>query len=88
MVDNGLLTQPEFAWWDPKQGWALENRGVIPDIEVVNLPQELARGIDAQLLRAIEEVMRLHAERPPLKPEFGPARPRGREDYRKESEAP
>ncbi len=88
MVDNGFLTQPEYAWWDPKQGWGLENRGVIPDIEVVNLPQDLARGIDAQLARAIDEVMRLHEERPPLKPDFGPARPRGRDDYRKELGTP
>jgi tricorn protease len=85
MVDGGFLTRPEFAWWDPKDGWGLENRGVLPDIVVPNLPQELGRGIDAQLDRGIEEVMRLHAENPPVKPEFGPARERGREDYRKES---
>jgi tricorn protease len=84
MVDGGFLTRPEFAWWDPKDGWGLENRGVLPDIEVRNLPQDLARGVDAQLDRGIEEVMRLHAEEPPVKPDFGPARPRGREDYREE----
>ncbi len=85
MVDGGFLTRPEFAWWDPKDGWGLENRGVLPDIVVQNLPQELARGIDAQLERGIKEVLRLHEEKPPVKPEFGPARPRGREDYREEA---
>jgi len=49
---------------------------------VQNLPQDLARGKDAQLDRAIEEVLRLRAEHPPLQPEFGPVRPRTRESYR------
>jgi tricorn protease len=84
MVDGGFLTQPEFAWWDPKQGWALENRGVIPDIELQNLPQDLARGVDAQLDRAIAEVLRLHGEHPPIEPKFGPVRDRSRGAYRDE----
>jgi tricorn protease len=84
LVDGGLLTQPQVAWWDPQRGWELENQGVEPDIEVVNLPQDVARGIDAQLDRAIQEVLRLHEEQPPLRPEFGPVRPRGREAYREE----
>ncbi len=81
LVDNGLVTQPEFAWWDPRHGWGIENRGVIPDIEVENLPQDVARGVDAQLDRGIEEVLKLHAAHPPLEPEFGPVRPRGRGAY-------
>ncbi len=84
LVDGGLVTQPEFAWWDPRDGWALENRGVEPDIELDNLPQDLARGVDAQLDRAIEEVLALHAKTPPVKPNFEPARKRSREDYRSE----
>jgi tricorn protease len=79
LVDGGLLTQPETAWWDQKQGWGLENRGVVPDIEVQNLPQDLARGMDAQLDRGISEVMSLRDSRPPVTPEFGPVRPRGRD---------
>ena len=82
LMDGGIVTAPEFAWWDPEQGWDLENRGVIPDIELQNLPQDLARGRDAQLDRAIEEVLRLRAEHPPVKPEFGPVRRRTREAYR------
>jgi tricorn protease len=84
LVDGGVLTQPEFAWWDPQQGWELENTGVVPDIEVQNLPQQVAEGVDAQLDRAIEEVMKLYREKPPLEAEFGPARDRSREAYRKE----
>jgi tricorn protease len=86
LQDGGVLTQPEYAWWDPKQGWDLENRGVIPDIDVQNLPQELARGEDAQLERAIREVLELHGKRPPVRPAFGPVRDRSRGGYRREVE--
>jgi tricorn protease len=81
LVDGGMLTQPEFAWWDPGQGWSLENRGVIPDIEIENQPQDLAKGKDAQLDRAIEEVMKLHEAHPPVVPKFGPVRDRTRAVY-------
>ena len=84
MVDGGLLTQPEFAWWDRRQGWGLENRGVIPDIELQNMPQELAKGVDAQLDRAVLEVLDLMKKNPPLRPEFGPVPKKGREAYTNE----
>ncbi len=80
-VDGGTVTQPEFAWWDAHQGWSLENRGVIPDIEVQARPQDLGRGIDAQLDRAIAEVQRLQAEKPPQKAGLRPVarqEPQGR----------
>ncbi len=84
LVDGGMLTQPEYAWWDPQQGWALENRGVIPDIEIDNLPQDVAKGIDAQLDRGIQEVLKHHAEHPPVEPQFGPVPARTREANKKE----
>lgn len=84
LSDGGVLTQPEFAWWDPQQGWDLENRGVIPDIELQNLPQELAQGIDAQLDRAIAEVLSRKQQHPPIAPQFGPVRKRTREAFQQE----
>jgi tricorn protease len=84
LVDGGMLTEPEYAWWDPKQGWELENRGVIPDIELQNQPAEVAKGIDAQLDRAIAEVMALHTKTPPLKPAFGPVKSKSRAAYHAE----
>lgn len=84
MVDGGMLTQPEFAWWEPGRGWSLENEGVDPDLEVQNLPQDLARGVDAQLDRGIAEVLALHAKNPPVRPQFGPPRERSRKAYGKE----
>jgi tricorn protease len=84
LVDGGLVTNPEVAWWDPRDRFHLENRGVEPDIEVQNLPQDLARGQDAQLDRGIAEVMRLHEQKPPLKPDFSKARDRGRKAFQGE----
>jgi tricorn protease len=88
MVDGGLLTEPEFAWNDPRGGWTIENHGVDPDIVLENLPQDLARGVDAQLNRAIAEVMKLHEQHPPVKPKFGPVRPRGRDAFTQELSRP
>lgn len=84
LVDGAMLTEPEFAWWDPKQGWSLENRGVLPDIELQNLPQDVAKGIDAQLDRGIAEVLRLSKERPPVRLDFGPVPDRSRKAFEKE----
>jgi tricorn protease len=84
LVDQGILTQPEAATWHPQRGWILENRGVEPDIVVENLPQDDARGVDDQLDRGIEEVMRLRAEHPPLTPAFAPAPDKSRGAYRGE----
>jgi len=82
LQDGGLVTQPVAAWWDARKGWGVENHGVDPDIEVDNLPQDLARGVDAQLDRGIQEVLRLHAAEPPVEPEFGPVPARTRAAYR------
>ncbi len=84
LVDGGLITQSQAAWWDPRDNWGLENRGVIPDIEVPALPQDVAAGIDKQLDRGIAEVLRLHAENPPVVPEFPPSMRRAREAYEEE----
>ena len=84
LVDGGMVTAPEFAWWDAQSGWDLENRGVVPDIEVQNAPQDVARGVDAQLDRAIAEVLRLREQHPPLVPTFGPVRDRSRGGFQEE----
>ena len=31
LQDGGLVTQPMVAWWDPREGWGVENHGVEPD---------------------------------------------------------
>lgn len=86
LVDGGFLTQPEYAYWYPDVGWGVENYGVDPDIPVQNLPQEVARGVDAQLDRGLQELERLWTESPPLAPAFGPEPKRTRDAYRDELE--
>jgi tricorn protease len=70
LVDGTLTTQPEFSFWFSDVGWGVENYGTDPDIEVDITPQDYARGLDAQLERAIEEIQKLLAANPPRLPEF------------------
>jgi tricorn protease len=70
LVDGTLTTQPEFSFWFKDVGWGVENYGTDPDIEVDITPQEYAQGVDTQLDRAIEEVLREIEENPPLEPDF------------------
>jgi len=86
MTDGGMLTQPEYSLWHPTDGWVIENHGVDPDIEVQNLPQELAVGVDAQLDRGIEEVLRLREETPPLEALPGAAPDKSRDAFMGELE--
>jgi tricorn protease len=52
-VDGGMMTIPEFAWWEGDEGWTLENYGATPHIEVENMPGDVLRGHDTQLERAV-----------------------------------
>lgn len=67
LVDGTITTQPEFGTWFTDVGFAVENYGTDPDIEVVIKPQDYAAGRDTQLERAITEVVKLirKAPRPP-----------------------
>lgn len=70
LVDGTLTTQPEFSSWFQDVGWGVENYGTDPDIEVDNTPQDYARGVDAQLDRALEEIQKMLAANPPKLPAF------------------
>jgi tricorn protease len=70
LVDGALITQPESSFWFKDAGWGVENYGVDPDIEVDNTPQDDVRGVDAQLDRSIEEVLKLMAANPPELPQL------------------
>lgn len=71
-VDLGLSTQPEFAWWAPKEGWAVENEGVSPDIEVDITPADRVAGRDPQLDKAIEYLLGKLKEDPKEQPKPPP----------------
>jgi tricorn protease len=70
LVDGTFTTQPEYSYWFEDVGWGVENYGTDPDIEVDNKPQDYARGVDAQLERSIQEVLRLMEVNPPRLPDF------------------
>jgi len=52
LIDGGIIRRTFIGIWDIF-GNQLETRGAIPDIIVENDPNDLAKGIDAQLNRAI-----------------------------------
>ncbi len=82
LVDGGQPTQPEFAFWDARNGWNTENRGVVPDIEVQNLPQDVARGADPQMDRGLSELQKLMTQQKGiLKRDFGAPLDRSRKAY-------
>lgn len=56
LIDGGAITVPTFRMYNPDGTWFREGHGVDPDIKVVEDFQELARGRDVQLERAIEEI--------------------------------
>lgn len=73
-VDLGMVTQPEYAWWEAPGGWTIENYGVDPDIEVVMTPEDRIAGRDPQLDRAIEYLMQQLEQDPKMPPDV-PAYP-------------
>jgi tricorn protease len=72
LIDGGTVTVPTFRMYDPDGNWFKEGHGVDPDIEVPEDPTTLSRGVDVQLEKAIEEVMRLHKLNPPVTPKQPP----------------
>jgi len=80
LIDGGYITRPEFADYGLDSKWVVENRGVAPDIEVDNRPDDVVRGKDAQLDRAIQEVLKqieANPKRLPPRPPDLPAYPEG-----------
>ncbi len=64
LIDGGQVTVPTFRMYDPDGKWFKEGHGVDPDIEVKEDYTQLAKGIDVQLERGIQEVMKLLAATP------------------------
>jgi tricorn protease len=71
LVDQGLMRAAQMPQFDAEGSWILEGWGVEPDIHVENLPHATFQGRDAQLERAIEEVLRALEAEPVLRPEGG-----------------
>ncbi|MCX6577483.1 MAG: PDZ domain-containing protein [Candidatus Aminicenantes bacterium] len=72
LIDGGTVTVPTFRMYDPDGKWFKEGHGVEPDIEVIDDPSQLAKGVDPQLERAILEAMKALEKNPPVKPKQPP----------------
>ena len=57
LIDGGGQTVPHFRFFTPDHEWRVENEGVAPDIEVELDPSLVNKGEDAQLQRAVSEVL-------------------------------
>ena len=53
LVDNGVTTQPEFAFWFKDVGFGIENYGTDPTHDVDITPQDHAAGRDPQMDTAL-----------------------------------
>jgi tricorn protease len=73
LLDGGFLNKPEFSRYDVEgRNWIIEGHGVEPDIYVDNDPAKEYAGIDQQLNKAIEVILKelktKEKEIPPLPP--------------------
>ena len=78
LMDGGYITVPEFAMYNPKSEWIVENIGVEPDVTVDNLPGDEMAGKDAQLETAVRMLMdkiKAHPVQLPPPPAWLPAYP-------------
>jgi len=58
LLDGGQLYKPEFANYSLEGAWIIEGKGVEPDIYVDNDPAKEHSGIDEQLNKAIEVILK------------------------------
>lgn len=69
LVDGGSVTPPQFAPYGIQRKWLIEGHGVVPDIEVQNMPGDVIRGKDAQLEAGIAYLLEKLAREPMTLPE-------------------
>jgi tricorn protease len=68
LVDQGIMRAAQTPQFDAEGRWIVEGLGVDPDIEVENLPRATFLGGDAQLDRAIRELLDALARAPVGRP--------------------
>jgi tricorn protease len=64
LVDGTLIPQPKYAFWPEVYGWDGDNRGVDPDVEVMQRPQDWAVGRNVQLDEAVRLALEALADHP------------------------
>ena len=65
LADNGMVRVAEMGQFDTDKGvWLIEGVGVVPDVEVDNLPNATFKGEDRQLEQALAMLKKKIAESP------------------------
>ena len=69
LIDGGFVTAPRYAIYGLSGDWEVEGHGIAPDVQVEELPKDVAAGHDVQLERAVAVVMQQLKEHPvPVSP--------------------
>jgi len=64
LVDGGYIAVPRFGIYNEDEQWIIEGTGVSPDIEVVDRPEQLAKGADPCIEKAVEVLLKELQENP------------------------
>ncbi len=72
LIDGGRVAIPTRAPFDPDGSWVIENAGVEPDTAIAWPAAEWRAGRDPQLQEAIQTVLRMIVEHPPIEVERPP----------------
>jgi tricorn protease len=68
LIDGGGVTAPRYAIYGLNGEFEVEGHGIAPDVEVEELPKDVAAGHDLQLEKAVSIVMEQLKEHPPVVP--------------------
>lgn len=68
LMDGGAVQIPTFRIYDQKGQWVVENEGVSPDVEVIDLPERRIAGGDPSLEKAVEMLLAELAKKPVAPP--------------------
>ena len=75
LLDGGAVQIPTFRIYDQAGRWVIENEGVSPDVEVIDLPERRIAGGDPSLEKAVELLLKELEKKPGGRPPV-PAPPR------------
>jgi tricorn protease len=82
LVDGGYIAVPRFGIFNDQGEWIIEGVGVSPDIKVVDRPEQLAKGEDPGIEKAVEVLLK-ELQKNPVKKVEAPAPP-DRSEWREE----
>jgi tricorn protease len=72
LIDGGSVTAPRYAIYGLNGEWEVEGHGIPPDVEVEELPKDVAAGHDLQLERAVSILLEQLKDHPVVTPPIPP----------------